>query len=78
MPYLAMPARTFASSSRQARVPGSGVVAAALAADPGGEGREAAGPGGLPLLLRVTEPFTLSVSRGPVGTSVALVRGVAG
>jgi transglutaminase-like putative cysteine protease len=33
---------------------------------------------GLPLLLLFTEPFTLSVSRGFVGTTVAFVAGVAG
>jgi hypothetical protein len=33
---------------------------------------------GLPLLLLFTEPFTLSVSRGFVGTTIAFVAGVAG
>ena len=33
---------------------------------------------GLPLLLLFTEPFTLSVSRGFVGTTVAFIAGVAG
>jgi transglutaminase-like putative cysteine protease len=39
---------------------------------------ESAALAGLPLLLLFTEPFTLSVTRGPVGTTVAFILGVAG
>lgn len=39
---------------------------------------ESAALAGLPLLLLFTEPFTLSVSRGFVGTTIAFCAGVAG
>jgi transglutaminase-like putative cysteine protease len=39
---------------------------------------ESAALAGLPLLLLFTEPFTLSVTRGPIGTTVAFILGVIG
>jgi transglutaminase-like putative cysteine protease len=56
----------------------AGVGIAALLTDLIAVRLESAALAGLPLLLLFTEPFTLSVSRGPVGTTVAFIFGVAG
>jgi transglutaminase-like putative cysteine protease len=56
----------------------AGIGIAALLADLIAVRLGSAALAGLPLLLLFTEPFTLSVSRGFVGTTVAFIAGVAG
>ena len=56
----------------------AGIGIAALLTDLIAVRLQSAALAGLPLLLLFTEPFTLSVSRGFIGTTIAFVAGIAG